>query len=64
MRPNEPPWIIGNVKRQFRRRQRAYKKAKHTNIQDHWDRFRKIRNETINLIRNTQKEFNNKLAEK
>jgi len=64
IKPNEPPWMDGNIKRQIRKRKRAYKKAKRTNRQHHWDRFRQIRNETITLIRKTQKESTNKLAEK
>ena len=57
VRKSEPPWINNLVRRAIRKRNRLHKKAKKTNNPDHWSKFRKFRNRTINIIRNRKQEF-------
>ena len=40
IKPLEPPWISLNLKRHIRKRKRAYKKAKQTNLELHWKLFK------------------------
>ena len=51
VRPNEPPWLTTFLKRKIRQQNRAYRKAKRTRIDNHWLKFRMLRNEVIDLIR-------------
>ena len=44
IRPSDPPWITTSIKRHIRKRKRAYKGAKQTNLQIHWTKFRNLRN--------------------
>ena len=37
VKPNEPNWITTDIKRNIRKRKRAYKKAKRTNLPRHWE---------------------------
>ena len=64
VRPAEPNWITSDIKRRIRARKRAYKKAKLTGSQQHWVKFRKLRKETISLIRATKISYNNNLCNK
>ena len=36
IRPSDPPWITTFIKRHIRKRKRAYKRAKQTNLPIHW----------------------------
>ena len=47
---DEPLWMNTNIKRYIRKRKRAYKQAKRTNIPSHWRKFRAIRNKVITMI--------------
>jgi hypothetical protein len=40
------PWITHKIKRQYRRKQRAYNRARSTGKEEDWDKFRAIRKET------------------
>ena len=62
VKPFEPPWINTEVKRKIRYRKRAYKKARVKNTEYLWQNFRKIRNDTIQLIRQTKKLYYENLA--
>ena len=45
-------------------RKRAYKKAKRTNTQANWVKFRRLRNETTSMIRNSNKLYIDSLSNK
>ena len=49
--PHEPPWITCNIKEKNRQRKRLYRKARLTGKEQHWSRFRSLRNEVTTLIR-------------
>ena len=62
VRPLEPPWINSEIKRKIRARKRAYKKAKTKNTTHHWEKFKTLRNVTINLIRQSKRDYQENLA--
>ncbi|MEW8542945.1 MAG: endonuclease/exonuclease/phosphatase family protein, partial [Candidatus Thiodiazotropha sp.] len=62
--PTEPQWITNDIKRQIRKRKRLYKRAKGTNDPDLWRKFKKLRNETFDLIRKTKQLHIKNLADK
>ena len=64
IRPSDPPWITTHLKQYIRKRKRAYKQAKRTNLPAHWSKFKKLRNKTIAVLRNSKKAFFDKLSEK
>ena len=64
VKPHEPCWLSTEIKRQIRQRKRAYRKAKSTNSLVHWEKFRHIRNKTIQLIRKSKETYYNNLANK
>ena len=64
VRPYEPPWLTTFLKRKIRQRKRAYRKAKRTRIDNHWLKFKMLRNEVIDLIRTSKKQYFNGIAEK
>ncbi len=64
IRPQEPPWLTKEVKTKIRNRKRAYHKAKRTQLIRHWDKFKRIRNETITLIRKSKQQHKDNLSEK
>ena len=64
VKPFELPWITCSIKRHIRKRKRAYKKAKRTNLNSNWTKFKKIRNEVTAMLRDSKKSFNEKLTEK
>ena len=50
----EPPWLTTLLKLKIRQRKRAYKKAKRTNLENHWSAFKILRNEATALIRSSK----------
>ena len=58
---SEPPWLTTYVKRHIRNRKRAYRKAKQSNIEHDWHKFRKIRNAVVKLIRESKQFYYDKL---
>ena len=64
VRTSDPPWITTLLKRQIRKRKRLYRKAKQTNLERHWIKFRQLRNETNTMIRNSKQQFYDNIAEK
>ena len=42
IKPSEPPWINSSIKRNIRKRKRAYRKVKKTNLESDWERLKKI----------------------
>ena len=64
IKPLDPPWLTASLKRHIRKRKRAYRKAKITNLDSHWKKFKKLRNMVITMIRNSKKSYYNKLADR
>ena len=64
MKPFNPPWITSHLKRQIRKRRRAYEKAKALNQSHHGVKFKRLRNEVTTLTRNCKQHLNDKIAEK
>ena len=54
IKPFEPPWISCHVKRYIRKRKRAYRKAKRTNLQQDWQKFKTLRNKTTQMMRDAK----------
>ena len=61
---SDPPWITTLLKRPIRKRKRLSRKAKQTNLERHWIKFRQLRNETNTMIRNSKQQFYDNIAEK
>ncbi|MCG8047724.1 MAG: reverse transcriptase domain-containing protein [Candidatus Thiodiazotropha endolucinida] len=64
IRPFDPPWLNAILKRKIRKRKRAYKKAKRTNQERHWTKFKNLRNEVTDLLRKSKQSYFDKIAEK
>ncbi|MCG8096842.1 MAG: hypothetical protein JAZ17_25000 [Candidatus Thiodiazotropha endolucinida] len=64
VRPSDPPWFNNLIRKSIRKRKRAHKIAKRVNSAESWRKFRKQRNEVINAIRASKKDYKNKLADK
>ena len=54
IRPSDP-WMTSSIKRYIRKRKRAYHRAKQTNVMNDWNTFRRLRNKTISMIRESKK---------
>ena len=52
------------LKRKIRQRKRAYKKAKRTRLENHWSKRKNLRNEVVDLIRTSKKQYFDRIAEK
>ena len=61
---HEPPWITNLIKRKIRQRKRLYRKAKNSNSSNHWSRFKRVRNEVIDLIRKSKQKYIDCLSDK
>jgi hypothetical protein len=64
IKPDEPPWITNEIKKNIRARKRAYRKAKSSNHPNHWHKFKKLRNKTISLIRKSRQQHYDNLKNK
>ena len=64
IKASEPPWITSSIKSLIRKRKRAYKKARKTNVVGHWQSFKGIRNKVITMIRQAKDSFHDKLSSK
>ena len=62
IRPSDPPWFNGLVRKLIRRRKRAHKKAKRLDTAESWKTFRKLRNEVIAAIKASKNDLKNKLV--
>ena len=51
IRPKDQPWMRNEIRKLMRIRNRQHKLAKCTNNPNHWARFRELRNQVINSIR-------------
>ena len=64
VRPSDPPWMNGSVRKLIRKRKRAHKAAKRLNSAESWTIYRTSRNRSFNAIKNAKKEFKENLANK
>ena len=64
IRPADPPWMNSSIRKHIRKRKRAYRRAKRTNLLNDWSIFKRLRNETTSLIRNSKKAMTDSLANK
>ena len=64
IKPSEPNWITSFIKRKIRSRKRAYRKARRSNRPNLWEKFKKLRNEVVSLIRSAKQEQQKKIANK
>ena len=64
VRTSDPPWITTILQRQIRKRNSLYRKAKRTDLERHWTKFRQLHNETNTMIRNSKQQFYDNTAEK
>ena len=64
IKPAEPSWINANIKQYIRKRKRAYRKARRTNTDFNWRKFKTLRNKTVALIPDAKKDFHDKIATK
>ena len=64
IRPSDPPWMTSSIKRYIRKRKRASRRAKQTNFMNDWNTFRRLRNKTISMIRESKKALNESLSDK
>ena len=64
VRPTESALINLKIKIYTRKRKRAYKRAKRTNLANDWIKFKTLRNKTISEIRSFIKSFYNNIAVK
>lgn len=61
VRPNDKPWMNNTIRLKMRQRNRIHRKAKIINTPHYWERFRYLRNETLDLIRAAKKNYIKKL---
>lgn len=56
VRTQDPPWMNSFIRKLIRKRKRLHKKTKKVNSEESWQKFRKTRNECVNLIKNAKSE--------
>lgn len=64
VRPLDAPWMTNIVRRHIRKRKRIFRKARQTQSQYQWQKFRQVRNETIKFIREAKSNYYSKLSYK
>ena len=64
IKPYEPPWLTKEIKNKIRQRKRLYRKARKTDSLYHWNKFKKLRNEIVCLIRQRKDEHFQNLTSK
>ena len=52
------------LRKLMRKRKRVYDKAKRTQLQQHWDQYKRLRNDTTKLLRSSKKTYFDNLANK
>ena len=63
IRPSEPKWFTPEIRNLIRRRNRIHRKAKSKDSPQIWEKYRKIRNETISKISEAKENFNKSKAD-
>lgn len=64
VRKLDPPWMNNEIRRAIRKRDRFHKRAKKSDFPEHWSKFRKIRNRTVNLVRKQKQLYLDGLVDK
>ena len=62
VRTMDKPWMTNNIRNQIRKRRLYHKKAKQTNTEYNWTKFRKQRNYVIELIRKAKNDYFEKIS--
>ena len=62
VRTMDKPWMANNIRNHIRKRKRDHKKAKQTNTEYNWTKFRKQRNYVIELIRKAKNDYFEKIS--
>ena len=62
IRQHEPQWLTTSIKLYIRKRKRAYRKAKRSNLPNDWKNFKMLRNKVINIIRESKRNCNEIVA--
>lgn len=57
IRPNDHPWITCSIRKLIRKRKRTYRKYKRTLNNYYWERYKKIRNICVREIRESKKNY-------
>ena len=57
VRTPEPPWRTTNLKRQIRKRVRLYRKAKQTNLERQWSKFKIMCNIINTMIHSSKQHY-------
>ena len=61
VRKNQPQWLSSNSRKLIRNKNRIHRKARRSNSPSDWNKFRRIRNDVINLVRKSKEEHQNNL---
>lgn len=64
IKPSDPPWLTSRIKCFIRKRKRAYRKAKRTNLPEHWVKFKRLRNKVTSMLRESKQAQTDKIANK
>ncbi|MEW8548517.1 MAG: reverse transcriptase family protein [Candidatus Thiodiazotropha sp.] len=64
VRPKDLPWMNNNIRKLMRKRNRLYKKYKTNKSPDKYNSYKKIRNEVIQALRKSKKDYVDSLAYK
>ena len=62
VRPADKPFMNNTIRRKIRQRNRIHYKAKNSNSAAHWQKFRELRNEVIDLVRKSKENYRQKLT--
>ena len=64
IRQREPQWLTTNIKLYIRKRKRAYRTVKRSNLPNDWKNFKMLRNKVINMIRESKRNCNEIIVNK
>ena len=57
IRQSGPPWMHNDLRKAIRQRKHAYDKGNQTNNQQHWQKYKRLRNEATNKLRSSIREY-------
>ena len=57
----DPPWVNGEIKNLLDKKNKTYKRAKHSNLPNDWNEYRKTRNEYTAAIRKRKADYDAEL---
>ena len=64
VRPHDLPWMNGSIRKKMMKRNRLYKKYKRNKTVHHFEIYKRARNDVIQCLRKSKKEYMESLAEK